>query len=189
MSVRTIDGGLIDMLRGLKQRIERLEGQSVGVRRNDIRLGDIVVTTDPALNRICLENIRTKEMVCLGDPDNIEFSFSGVLTVAGDESDWSPPYVMPSSGTAVNVSVAIAVPSDEDISILVSFNDGSYNTTVTLPATQKTQTVGVNIPSGRGTQTRVKLKDIGAAEGLRDLGVVIQFGSPILDLTISEDLV
>lgn len=76
MSNRSLDMGLVDMLRNMQTRIERLEAQNSAVRKNDIRLGDMVVTADREFNRICLKNLITGDEVCIGDPDDAEFSYS-----------------------------------------------------------------------------------------------------------------
>jgi hypothetical protein len=184
---RRVDVGLLQIIRDLQSRVSKLEAQQQSYRRNDIRLGDAVMRTDTDRNRISIQNLGTGETVFFGDPDDIKFSWSGVLAVAGDETDYSPPAIVPSNSTAVEAVLAIAVASTEDISVELWLNDNSFLTTLVLPADDTTHSIGLNIPVSKNSQIRVRLTDIGAVEGLRDLSVTVRFGSSgSVQLTVDE---
>lgn len=59
MSYRNEDPGIIDMLRNMGRRLDRLERGDKGVRQNDVRLGDVVLSTDASSNSILFQNLKT----------------------------------------------------------------------------------------------------------------------------------
>lgn len=178
MSNRSLDMGLVDMLRNMQTRIERLEAQNSAVRKNDIRLGDMVVTADREFNRICLKNLITGDEVCIGDPDDAEFSYSGVLVVSGDETDISLPYLMPQTSVAKSIVLA-QTENLSEVTVDVYFNSGRYAKRVILPFGSLYTIEQVNIPVGINQSIFVKLIDVDDAEsGSRDLSVIIRFGTP-----------
>lgn len=179
MSNRSLDVGLVDMLRTMQTRIERLEAQNSAVRKNDIRLGDMVVTADREFNRICLKNLITGDEVCIGDPDDAEFSYSGILVVSGDETDISPPYIMPQTSIAKSIVLA-QTENLSEVTVDVYFNNGRYAKRVVLPNATTSIIEQVNIPVGINQSIYVKLIDVDDAEsGSRDLSVIVRFGTPV----------
>jgi hypothetical protein len=156
----------------MQARITKLETQFASARRNDIRLGDIVVTTDRDTNRIKLKNLVTGNEKHLGDPDDAEFSYSGTLTVE-EGGSFSPPYVMPQT-SAANTIVLAQIVANGSVTVDVHFNNGSYTKRVTMLDGETIHIEGVNIPVGINTQIYVELID--ADEGTQDLSVIIRFG-------------
>lgn len=171
MSNRNQDQGLIELIRAMQSRITKLETQFASSRRNDIRLGDLVVTTDRDTNRIKLKNLVTGSERHLGDPDDVEFSYSGLLSA---DDSFSPPYVMPQT-SAANTIVLAQRESSGSVTVDIYFNNGSYVKTVTMLDGETTHIEGVNIPVGINTQIYVAITDVGG-EGAQDLSVIIRFG-------------
>lgn len=94
--IRKEDQGFIEWIREVKQRLHKLESsQNNAVRRTDIRLSDLVVTGDDVNMKLCLENLNTKQSVCIGEGENAEiiWSWGGALT--GDTTisqRWLAPF-------------------------------------------------------------------------------------------------
>lgn len=172
MSNRTQDQGLIDLIRSLVSRITKLETQFSSVKRNDIRIGDLVVSSDREYDRIKLKNLITGNTKFLGDPRDAEFSYSGLLVVNGDETDISPEYVMPVTSNANAIVLSQRV-SAGDITVDVVFNE-TYTKRVTILNGQTLRIEGINVPVGINTKIYVKLIDV--PEGARDLSVFVRFG-------------
>jgi hypothetical protein len=177
--------GLIELLRSLQSRIAKLEGQNNGSRRNAIRIGNVVVSNDPDINALSIQDLATGEAIPLGVPRDGEWSFSGFLAVSNDDSDYGPPYTLGRDGVAIEITLSTRTVATTDIDVKVWFDDGRISKTVTLPAGTQSTSVGVNIPLGRGSLAYPQLISNGT-DG-RDLGVVVRFGSPRGATTSSED--
>lgn len=59
MSVRKGDEDLIYIIKTLQARVERLENHGVRTRRNDVRVGDLLISWDSALNQMTMRNLKT----------------------------------------------------------------------------------------------------------------------------------
>lgn len=186
MSNRSIDQGFIDFVRSLVTRIQRLESQNNGVRRNDIRLGNIVVTTDNEYMRVGLQDIKTKERVFLGNPPDAVFSYSGPV----ESGSTSPPHAVPWV-TVARELVITTLPANvgtEDTTFVVYFNDGTIGVTITLPAGVSMQLKGLNIPMGKNQRIWVECTDTnGSDTPPTDVSVLVRFGvSALVDVTTSD---
>jgi hypothetical protein len=178
MSHRSEDQTFIDMIRAMKRRIEALEKQMVSAKVNDIRLGDIVLSTETENDRIVMRNLEKKTQKYLGDPDDVEFSYSGTLVYdAEDEGINSPPYVMDRNSVISEVVMSMNNATLDDVSVYVISNNTTHFFTATLPQGQTVWITPCNIPVTRNTRVFVQLQDLGAADtDAHDLTVILRFG-------------
>ena len=171
---RSLDTGFIDTLRSLIERVARLETQNNAVRKNDIRLGRMVVSTDPLYNRIGIQNVKTKEQVFIGDPADAIFSFSGTIT----GGSVSPHHTLPTATVAreIVVSCLNANVGSGNTEFLVHFDDGNISVPITLQANTNLESHGVNIPMGANDNIYVECLSVA---GLAPSNVVVhvRFGS------------
>ena len=59
MSYRNGDPNLLERITELFRRVGRLEREQVNVRRNDVRIGDLLMTWNGATNQLVLTNMAT----------------------------------------------------------------------------------------------------------------------------------
>jgi hypothetical protein len=163
-----------------------LESQDSAVRRNDIRLGKMVVTTDSVYNRIGIQNVRTKERTYIGNPQDAVFSYSGVV----GEGSVSPPHLLPQTTVARELAVGVLAgnTSTVDTVFTVYFNDAELGVTITLPANQTVGIRGINVPIGMNQNIYVVCTDTNATDTPPiDPSVFVRFGAAAsLDLTETE---
>ena len=157
-------------------RIRRLEAQNSAVRKNDIRLGTLVVTADPDYGRIGLENVKTKEKVFVGDPADAVFSYSGPL----ESGSTSPPHIMRQASVAreIVVSCLPANVSDADMEFQIDFNDGEVILEVTLPAGDDLIVRGITLPIGINQRIYVTCTTTNGTDAPAvDVSVFVRFGT------------
>lgn len=192
MTARREDPSIVELLRQMRADIERLKRGDKGVRQNDIRLGDMVVTTDAQTNEICLENLITGTKTCFGETvatgtggtDDAEWSYSGPLSVVGGLDDYSPLYVVPADCVATEIVVAIPNTAASDASVCVHFGTGSMNISGTVLAGNRIGLKSINVPLSANDYIQVQLTDTGT-DG-RDLSVMVRFGTPTVGLSANE---
>ena len=178
MSYRNEDQNFIDLIRSMKRRIDALEKTMSSSKVNDIRLGDIVLSSDTATERLVLRNILNSTQSYLGTPDDVEFSYSGILVYdIEDEGINSPPYVMPKNSVISEIVLAMNNVTLDDVSVFVISNDVTHFYTATLPEGSKVHVTPCNIPVTKNKRVFVQLKDLGAADtDAHDLTVILRFG-------------
>jgi hypothetical protein len=179
MSHRSEDQTFIDMIRTMKRRIEALEKQMASSKVNDIRIGDIVVSTETETNRIVMRNLANDTQKYLGDPDDVVFSYSGTLVYdPEDEGINSPPHVMDRNSVISEIVLSMNNATLDDISVYVISNNTTHFFTATLPVGQTVHVTPCNIPVAKNTRVFVQLQDLGAADGnAHDLSVFLRFGA------------
>jgi hypothetical protein len=59
MSTRVGDESLLDIIRELQRRVHQLETQQNSARRNDVRIGDLLISWDGPNSRVTFENLAT----------------------------------------------------------------------------------------------------------------------------------
>ena len=177
MSHRTEDQSFIDMIKSMRRRLDALEKTMSSAKVNDIRLGDIVVSTDTTNDRLVMRNLITGNSKYLGDPEDVEFSYSGVLVYSvEDQSINSPPYVMPQNSVISEVVLAMTNATTDDINVYIVTGDNTHFFSATLPESSTTHVNPCNIPVGKNSQIYVQLQDLGAADGdAHDLTVILRF--------------
>lgn len=182
MSSRQQDAGILDWLRQLASRVDRLEKGDKGVRINDTRLGDSVLTPNTYTGQVEMKNLKDGSMTPLSGIRDLVFSYSGALA-AGD----SPPACVPDNSV---VSEIVITRTDADGAV------GYTNIAVVFPGI----TINTGIAAGVTTNARpvhisVKRNDIiycevmCAADAITNVSVSLRFGQPtdLADNTTVED--
>lgn len=59
MSFRKGDDSLLDILRDLQRRVHQLETQQNSARRNDVRIGDLLISWNGTTNQVTFSNLAT----------------------------------------------------------------------------------------------------------------------------------
>lgn len=184
MSHRREDMGFIEMLRQTNKRLAALENGGSRAKRNDIRLGDLVVGTDPQTGKVKVSSHRTGDSTLLGKDEDAKWSYAGELEYT-DYND-SPPHVMSTTLTAVEVVISLAVPVTADILIDVNFkaveNSGTAAGSIiihgSLPAGKNVWVTPCNVPCPRNSIIYSTLLEYLGTDLPRDLSIFVRFGSP-----------
>lgn len=106
MSVRNVDPNLLAYIQDLKSRVERLEKGDKGVRVNDTRLGNSVLSPNTYTNQVEMTNLKSGEMVPLTSVREIVWSWSGIMEVGDGLGDVSPTEVIPDTLVANEIVVS-----------------------------------------------------------------------------------
>lgn len=187
MSHRDEDMTFPELIRQMHQRLKFLENGAAGVKRNNIRIGEMIVSTDPVTNQMCIENLESGEMYCFGEGDeDAIFSFSGDLpAVPGVDTYISPPHIMAQNQVAKEIVLALKTVADDDVVCTLSFSTflpsgstGTGTTTVsaTLPTGKNIWVTPVFILCPHNSMITVELSDFGGTA--ENLSVFVRFGSP-----------
>jgi hypothetical protein len=59
VSFRKGDDSLLDILRDLQRRVHQLETQQNSARRNDVRIGDLLISWNGTTNQVTFSNLAT----------------------------------------------------------------------------------------------------------------------------------
>lgn len=189
MSHRTENEPLIQMLRKLQDRIDRLEKGDKGIRQNDIRLGDMLVTTNAETNQVCIKNLVTGAITCFGEAAAAGgaplagWSFSGDVDFNADTAlDYSPPYVVPENTTAVRIVIASRVAFTGTVRVCINFGT-IQRQIILLGATLNS--VEINVPLVAYDKITCHLLDAGT--GCKNLSVFVWFSDkPTVALSASN---
>jgi hypothetical protein len=186
MSDRNQNLSVKDQLRIIFDRLTKLESQNNKIRKNDVRLSDTIVTADSPNNQLCLQNLVTNEVVCIGAQEGTIpqaiFSFSGSLI--GTEGSSSAPHVCQIESTAIEIVVACWDSFADTLSFCVSFEDAGVDKEVTLNGALRIVNYDINVPVILNDKIRVTVTDGGTAG--QDIGVFVRFGTPTVGLTVSD---
>lgn len=191
MSVRKEDQSYIDQMRDIQERLRKLESsQNNAVRKNDIRLSNVIVTANDTPLELCLQDLTTKQSVCIGaqtlqDPPQAMWSFSGPLT-SGDEGTLSPPYSVERDTVARQIVLArnFSESFTGTVIICVSFNNGATIMRADLPAASRFTTTEINVPLLENAEIRCELID--AATNAENISVFVRFGTPTVSLSFTD---
>jgi hypothetical protein len=171
MTYRREDETAIMWLRNLQARIERLEKSDKGVRQNDIRLGDMVVTTDAGTDEICIENLITGDVVCLGQPNTeVIFSYPDEVNTAGQVSG---AYKVREGCIATEIVVSVQTADTSPIQVTVFFGTIASRV-VTLPAGETEVTLTLNQTCPAGLRVYIEMTDVGDSTAT-DLVAIVRF--------------
>lgn len=170
MSYRREDQGLVEYIQSLEARIKRLEGGDKGVRQNDIRLGNMVVTTNVETNQICIENLDTGETQCFGAAsDEVIFSHPDEVE---DDGERSGPYPVKTSCIARTITVAARVAPSSAVTVTMYFGTATHE--IVLGAGQTVNTITVEQGCAAGMHIIAEITEAGS--GAEDLTVTVRFG-------------
>lgn len=59
MSIRRGEDDLLHLIKSLQSRLAALENQGERTRRNDIRIGNLLISWDDTLHKMTLKNLKT----------------------------------------------------------------------------------------------------------------------------------
>lgn len=59
MSIRRGDENLLYIIRSLQTRVEQLENHGERARRNDVRIGNLLITWNDSTNQMTMTNLKT----------------------------------------------------------------------------------------------------------------------------------
>lgn len=193
MGARNEDKGFREIVRDILTRLTRLESsENNKVKRNDIRLSDLVVTADAPNMRLCLENLNSHEIVCIGeqtasDPAQAEWSFSGDIT-SSNEGDSSPAFSVERNTTARQI--VIAQPCNNAFSgtlkVCVAFCDGGPTLQVSLPGSSPYTVREINVPCAENDRIVCSIFDAGSTAA-NNVSVFVRFGTPTVAATIANE--
>lgn len=173
MTVRQQDPNILDWLRKISKRLDRLEKGDKGVRVNDTRLGDTIISPNHYTNQMEMRNLKSGNMQPLGFRE-IVFSWPGEMSL-GDNND-SPTECMPES-TIANEIVLSRPPSYTDgcACVAVTFGTGITITTI-LPAGDAVRVRPIHVGITRNDLIYVTL--IGVSGAPANVSAAIRFGQP-----------
>lgn len=194
MSQRHVTTGFVDRLRRTEERLRVLEGsKSTAVKQNDIRLSDTLVRADSPNNRLCLENLVTKQIICIGEqvdtstPPQAVWSFSGDIASA-NVGDISPAYVMDRDATARRIVVAQQCGEsfgggEGSLLLCVSFCDtAGVAVLMTLNGSDEMTSTEINIPMVEDDRITVEVIQTTTPRP-HDISVFVRFGTPTVGET------
>lgn len=177
MTNRHEDEPVMDWLRNLQRRVERLEKGDKGVRVNDTRLGDQVHTPNTRTNQIEVKNLKTGVMTPIG-PREQSWSWSGALTVTEDDdaANTAPVYYV-ADDTIINEVIISKNPTDLAGCVLLSFMfPGGLDIRVNLADGYPVKIRPVDVAITRNDPIYVRL--ISVSGGTRNVTATVRFGEP-----------
>lgn len=189
MTTRHEDEGILDTLRDMKRRIERLEKGDKGVRVNDTRLGESVLTPNTYTNQIEMKNLGTGSMTPISGVRDVSWSWPGEVLMQ-EVDDWhsSPAYYVPddvvaneivlsSNGRSVYGAVWVSIRFPKlTIHTVLGGITGEVDLAV-QPNTRKNMRVRqIHVPLLRNDKVFVKLE--GVIGAINNVGVSLRFGQP-----------
>jgi hypothetical protein len=179
-NIRQQNEGILDWLRRLSSRVDRLEKGDKGVRINDSRLGDLVLRPNRDTNQIEATNLVTGDMTPISGVREAIWSWPGELFVSGvGEENLSPPYAMADTTVANEIVIAKGGDPIWRVCIGVIFPGGLEIVSAINPG-DTIKVRPINIPLSRNDLVRVRL--IGVSNGFEggpmNVSVAVRFGQP-----------
>lgn len=175
MSIRNLDPNILTWLRNISSRVERLEKGDKGVRINDTRLGDSVLSPNTYTNQIEMKNLRSGEMTPLTSVREVVWSWSGNLVTGDDYGDVSPPEVMPD--TLVANEIVISRPptnTDGGANIDINFPGFTIHTGIADGHTVNSRPIHVQLQRNEMVYLTLTCADADVS----NVTVTIRFGQP-----------
>ena len=170
--IRNIDPNLLKYIQDLQSRIERLEKGDKGVRVNDTRLGNSVLSPNTYTNQIEMTNLKSGEMVPLTSVREIVWSWSGELEGVGV---LSPPEVVPDTLIANEIVISRPPPSSAgNAEISVVFPGFTIHTGIADGHTVHSRPIHIQVKRNDLIYLRLDCTELGST----DVTVAVRFGQP-----------
>jgi hypothetical protein len=161
MAHRREDVNMLEYIRQLESRIKRLETKDKGVRQNDIRIGNQLISEGTVDNTLTVRDLRNNAQFVLPSPSEpyqteVTFSWAGAVTDVIALNNVSPPYKLNRAVTVHEIVLAAITTGGAPPEMRVGFLDASgglitthdINTAVTGTGPYSTkQTVSVSVPA------------------------------------------
>lgn len=178
------DVGLLSWLRTLQSRIERLEKGDKGVRVNDTRLGDLVLTPNSTTNQIEATNLKTGLMTPITSFRETVFSWSGAVELgASDTENESPPECIPDN-TIAN-ELILSRTGVVTANLAVAFIFGDLEVHMGLSAGNRTQVKHISVGVNRNDLVHVRLLCVSGTA--TNLSATVRYGQPFGDANNGPD--
>ena len=174
--IRNVDPNLLKYIQDLQSRIERLEKGDKGVRVNDTRLGNSVLSPNTYTNQVEMKNLKSGEMVPLTSVREIVWSWSGVLEVGDGLGDVSPTEVIPDTLVA-NEIVVSRPPAAETGGANIRVIFPGFTIYTGIAANQNVNSRHIHIQLKRNDIVYVAL-DCADAGNVSNVSVALRFGQP-----------
>lgn len=167
------DESLLSMLRDLRRRVEELE-RGASSRQHDIKLGKMVLTTNPQTNKLTMKNSKTGDVTSFGALDRAEWT---VLTTSSTTlPENGPPFPVNDNTVAREISLSgVLATRTTAITVTVNFPSGD-TVVVTLPVDMGRIVVPIAIPVRAGQLIYPSVNSNTSSEYIT---VQILFGQPV----------
>lgn len=177
---RNIDASLLSYIRDLNSRIERLEKGDKGVRVNDTRLGNSVLSPNTYTNQIEMKNLKSGEMVPLTSIREIVWSWSGALEMPdGGGNTISPPEVVPDTLVANEIVISRPPPYDGSAGISVIFPGFTIYTGIADGHAVHSRPIHIQVKKNDMIYLNLECVELGSSEGsISNVSVALRFGQP-----------
>ena len=177
MSQRNLDTSIITTLRNIEERLRKLEtSHNNSIKRNDIRIGDIVVSAADEHGLLVAHNVKTGEQTTFAKMGEQAWSFHGVLAITGGIADVGPPYVTPHDLTVTDIILAFTEPTTAVTVVDVKIADKII--TCTIGINQTTSVTLANVGVFKHQQIYPTLISTSGSTD-HDLTVITRFGVPV----------
>lgn len=176
MSIRNVDANLLAYIQDLKSRIERLEKGDKGVRVNDTRLGDSVLSPNTYTNQVEMKNLKSGEMVPLTSIREVVWSWAGPLEVGDGLGDVSPTEVMPDTLVANEIVISRPIPPETagGANIRVAFPGFDIYTGIAASQYVNSRPIHIQLKKGDIVYVRLDCADANVS----NVSVALRFGQP-----------
>ena len=185
-NIRQQNEGVIDWLRRLSSRLDRLEKGDKGVRVNDTRIGDMVLSSNSNTNQIEARNLNTGATTPITSFRETVFSWPGSVAIASVAEDNESPYeVIPDATVAHELilvrSLSGTAPNQAALTVEFIFarQPGSSPLTITMgiPANQHIRARAINVPVHKNDLIYVRLTCMDDAT-TSNLTAIVRYGQP-----------
>lgn len=177
MSRRNPNTDLVTTLRNIETRLNKLEtAYNNSIKRNDIRIGDIVISAEDDHGLLVATNVKTKEQTSFAKMHEQAWSYPGVVTITSTVADTAPPYVTPHDLKVTDIILAFTEPTTAQTVVDVTI--ANKIVTCTIEIGQLTSVTLVNVGVFKHQQIYPTLISTGGFVD-HDLTVIARFGVPI----------
>lgn len=173
MSRRNPNIDIVTTLRNIETRLNKLEtAYNNSIKRNDIRIGDIVISAADDHGLLVATNVKTKEQTSFAKMGEQAWSFPGVISAGGV----APPYVTPHDLTVTDIILAFTEPTTAQTVVDVTIADRVV--TCVIEIGQLTSVTLANVGILKHLQIYPTLTSTGGSTD-HDLTVIARFGVPV----------
>lgn len=177
MSQRNLDTSIVTTLRNIEERLRKLEtAHNNSIKKNDIRIGDIVISAEDSHGLLVATNVKTKEQTSFAKMGEQAWSFSGVVTITGNATtDSGPPYITPHDLAVTDIILAFVTPTTAETVVDVTIADKVVRCTIGINQTTSVTLANVGVLKHNQIYPTL-ISTSGSVD--RDLTVITRFGLP-----------
>jgi hypothetical protein len=184
-NIRQQNEGIVDWLRRLSSRLDRLEKGDKGVRINDTRIGDMVLSSNSNTNQIEARNLNTGDITPITSFRETVFSWPGAVALGvSTEFNESPMECVPDTTVAHELVLTRSMSGENPLlgAVTVQFVFGKttfrngLTVTMGLPSGSHIRVRPVNIPVYKNDLVFVRLTCLETYA--TNLTATIRYGQP-----------